>query len=537
MSGHPNSATPRWRSSVRVKLLGLIGVGVLTAVIASGVAMIGLSRVGAKAVALDTHGVKTLGALGELRDGEGDSRVNVRDYVSGGLSHDEGMQAIAESDRMISDGVAAYFAAHGSRTDERGRLMTDFAEKFDEWKRVRDTVVRPKADAGATDAAYAAIAGPLTEADDAMAEPLDKLYEDEDAAAARTAAAVSAANAKVRMQLGLVVVIGLLAAATGSWWLTRRVLDQVRVVQQALDHLAQGDLTWQGPPNAEGDELAQMAHAAGVATAAMRDVVERLATGVSTLDAEVTRLTDSSAGMTDAAGQAQSAADGASDVVAQVNSNVQTVASGTEEMTASIREIATTAQDAARVASAAVETAAATDERVRRLGASSAEIMAIVKVITSIAEQTNLLALNATIEAARAGQSGKGFAVVAGEVKELANETARATDDIIGRVQAIQLDTEDVVTSIGQIREIIEQINQMQTGVAGAVEEQSATTQEMSRNVGLAVRGSDEIAERITAAAMASRETTTGLLATRDSAGQLAELSRELTHAVARFRL
>jgi methyl-accepting chemotaxis protein len=151
--------------------------------------------------------------------------------------------------------------------------------------------------------------------------------------------------------------------------------------------------------------------------------------------------------------------------------------------------------------------------------------------------QPNLLALNATIEAARAGEAGKGFAVVAGEVKELANETARATDDIIGRVQAIQGDTEDVVTSIGQIREIIERINAMQSGVAGAVEQQSATTLEMSRNVGLAADGSDQIAKRVEAAATATRGTTRGLQAAQASADQLAGLSRELTQAVARFQL
>jgi methyl-accepting chemotaxis protein len=158
--------------------------------------------------------------------------------------------------------------------------------------------------------------------------------------------------------------------------------------------------------------------------------------------------------------------------VDQVNGNVQTVAAGTQEMIATIREIASTAQEAARVAQSAVETAGTASEQAHRLGQSSTEIMAIVKAITSIAEQTNLLALNATIEAARAGESGRGFAVVAGEVKELANETARATEDINRRVEAI-------LGAIGEIRSVINRISELQITVAGAVEEQSATTEEI----------------------------------------------------------
>jgi methyl-accepting chemotaxis protein len=220
----------------------------------------------------------------------------------------------------------------------------------------------------------------------------------------------------------------------------------------------------------------------------------------------------------------------------QVNRNIQTVATGTEEMSASIREIAKNASEAARVATSAVKVAETTNSVVGKLGESSADIGKMIKVITSIAQQTNLLALNATIEAARAGEAGKGFAVVANEVKELAKETAKATEDISQKIETIQSDTRSAVIAIGQIGQIITQINEFQNTIASAVEEQTATTNEMSRNVSDAARGSGEIAQNITGVARAAQGTSAGAGDTERAAGELSRMASDLQRLVGEFR-
>ena len=217
----------------------------------------------------------------------------------------------------------------------------------------------------------------------------------------------------------------------------------------------------------------------------------------------------------------------------EVSTNVQTVATGAEEMSASIREIAKNASEAARVAQSAVKLAESTNQTVAKLGDSSADVGKVIKVITSIAQQTNLLALNATIEAARAGEAGKGFAVVANEVKELAKETAKATEDISQKIEAIQADTRGAVQAIGQIADVIHQINDISNTIASAVEEQTATTNEITRNVTEAARGSAEIAHNITGVAQAAKSTTEGATDILQASGLLAKLAADLQALVA----
>jgi len=206
-------------------------------------------------------------------------------------------------------------------------------------------------------------------------------------------------------------------------------------------------------------------------------------------------------------------------------------------MSASIKEIAQNASEAARVAARSVQVAEKTNSAITKLGESSVAIGNVVKIITSIAEQTNLLALNATIEAARAGEAGKGFAVVANEVKELAKQTAEATEDISHKIGVIQQDTREAVTAVGQISEIINQINDIASTIASAVEEQSVTTTEMARNVEEASKGSSEIAQNITGVAQAAQNTASGATETQAAAQELSRMAAELQRLVTQFKV
>ncbi|MGH9496473.1 MAG: methyl-accepting chemotaxis protein [Candidatus Sulfotelmatobacter sp.] len=226
-----------------------------------------------------------------------------------------------------------------------------------------------------------------------------------------------------------------------------------------------------------------------------------------------------------------------SKAVARASQNLQTVLIGAEEMATSIQDIATNAHEAAGAANSAVQSAQAANTAVAKLGNSSAEIGEVIKVITAIAQQTNLLALNATIEAARAGDSGKGFAVVANEVKELAKQTATSTGDISRKIAAIQADTKGAVEAIGAIAGVINHINEISGTIAAAVEEQSATTNEMKRNVGEAAAGAGEISASIAGVAQAADGTSTRAQESQRAAQELAEVAQLLGRLMAQFKI
>jgi methyl-accepting chemotaxis protein len=316
-------------------------------------------------------------------------------------------------------------------------------------------------------------------------------------------------------------------------WLVTRPLEKMnRLLQEAQES---NDLTMRVELQRK-DELGAMADLFNRFIDKLEGIVRSIGQDARLLGRSAAELTSVSQQMSSSSGQTASQANVVSAASEQVSKNVQTVAAGAEEMSASIGEISKNTADAARVAKEAVDVAENTNQTITKLGASSAEIGNVIKVITSIAGQTNLLALNATIEAARAGEAGKGFAVVANEVKELAKQTGAATEDISAKIAAIQHDTQGAVSAIQQIGGIITQVNDIANTIASAVEEQSVTTNEMSRNVVEAAKGSNEIVQNITGVAQAAQNAANGAVETQQAAQELARLATELENLVGQFK-
>jgi len=312
----------------------------------------------------------------------------------------------------------------------------------------------------------------------------------------------------------------------------RQKVDSILAVVNAA---AQGDLTQEVNVNGN-DAIGQMGRGLKQFFTNLRQSITKIGENALALGSSSEQLTSISQQMAGNAGETSSQANVVAAASEEVSKNVETVATGTEQMSASIKEIAGNASQAARVASQAVKVAETTNTTVTKLGESSAEIGEVIKVINSIAEQTNLLALNATIEAARAGEAGKGFAVVANEVKELAKETAKATEEISNKIQAIQEDTNSAVDAIGEVGTIIDKINDIASTIAGAVEEQSATVNEIGRNVNESAKGTAEIAQNITGVAQAAESTAAGAADSQKAAAELSRMAAELQQLVQRSK-
>jgi methyl-accepting chemotaxis protein len=336
------------------------------------------------------------------------------------------------------------------------------------------------------------------------------------------------------------IVLAMVALAVGtllSVFISRRLARATQGVLAQAEAIAAGDLSRADLEVVGEDELGDLTRTINKMNTNLKNIIQAIAENAQHVSEASDKLSFSSQLIAANSEQTTGQANLVSQATQKVSLNLQSVSTGAEEMTVTIQNIANSAHTAAGVAASAVVTAQAANSTVGKLGQSSAEIGEVIKVITSIAQQTNLLALNATIEAARAGAAGKGFAVVANEVKQLAKQTAEATDDISRKIMAIQTDTKGAVDAIASISDIIHQVSDISSTIAAAVEEQSATTNEMTGNVTDAARGSEEITRTIAGVVQAARVASTGAQELHRAGNELAEMATRLRTVVAQFKI
>ena len=391
-------------------------------------------------------------------------------------------------------------------------------------------------EAGKLEEAQVANSAEIRPAFDAYAQQIELIVKDNKTQGDLASASIIASVHQAGMTLVIVTVASVALGMALAWFITRSIVPPLRAAVGLAETAAKGDLT-QKLDVVRRDEIGQLCTALNHMIEGLHANIIQVALNAESLAGASQELSATSTQVSTNSEETSAQSNVVAAAAEQVSRNIGSVATAADELSSSVKEIATQTANASKVAGEAVQLTATANNTIAQLGASSTEIGHVIKVITSIAEQTNLLALNATIEAARAGEAGKGFAVVANEVKELARQTAKATDDISRKINQIQGDSQAAVNAVKQIADIIQRIDQIQTTIAGADEEQAATTNEITQNVNEAARGSSEIAKNIVNVSEVAKNSAGAASNTSAAAEELSRLSTELAKVVNQFKL
>ncbi|MEZ6018102.1 MAG: methyl-accepting chemotaxis protein [Planctomycetota bacterium] len=446
----------------------------------------------------------------------------------------EAKDAVVARGKQLND-----YVSENRALAEAGQGSRELLGRFQDTQREIDNYVKAAVElvevAGRSREEAIAQMGAFNDAFTALEDPMEALADmiQSGSDQSREEAVAATQQAWSNVMLSALVAFGALLFV--GWATRRAILAPLAEVRSGVEALVRLDLTYEC--KAHGlVEMEDMGRSVTSATAILRETLATMAAAVDALGHSASDLTGASQRMTREATDTADQAQAASGEAGRVDESMQTVSSCVSQMETTVQEIAKTSEDASRVAGTAVESAEVARKTIGDLVKSSEEVAGIVRVINEIAEQTNLLALNATIEAARAGELGKGFAVVAGEVKELAKQTAEATEDISRRVQASQAGAIKATSSIEEIAGVIQQIHSMQSTTSAAIYEQATVTSEIGRSITDAASDSASIATRMKGVSKLADETRGDLEMVASSAGSVSRTSEELHTVVRRFR-
>jgi methyl-accepting chemotaxis protein len=548
--------------SIRVRLFVVLGVmsAVLAAIMASG--WISLASNNASFASVYADRVIPLRQLKVVADRYAVNMVDTAHKTrDGAVAPAEAVKLVETAQRDIRENWDAYIGTQ--LTAEEKRLASEAHDLM----RAADTVVTsrllPVLRAGDLEALRAFAAKELYPAIDPVSDKIGALVDLQIAEAERSYKETEVTYGQAILLFSGLVAVGLVVIGFAGYTVVWRVTRPIAGMTAAMGRLADRDWTTEVPALGSTDEIGAMAKAVsvfkenGIANDSMQeeqrkeqeaktrraealdsavaDFEKAASVIVKTVSSASTELQSAAQALSATAEEGSRQATAVAAASEQASSNVQTVATAGEELSSSISEIGRQVTQSTKIAGHAVDQANRTDAKIQSLADAAVKIGEVVSLINDIAAQTNLLALNATIEAARAGEAGKGFAVVASEVKSLANQTAKATEEIGQQIAGIQGATKDSVEAIKVIGKTIAEVNEIATTIASAVEEQGAATQEIARNVQQAAKGTQEVSSNIAGVTQAAGETGAAASQVLGASKELAQQAEGLRQQVDTF--